>query len=132
MVKHSSLNPKARFLKKDIVAAFTANRSTRRKSAPAFKLRRCQTFAIIKLVNFDTQVAGVASDEVPWVGGKLKRDGVDKPAVAVDAYYLIAPEHEPEQVIEADEMIHMPVADEHVGNAQQFSRGQRRQVAEIE
>lgn len=44
-------------------------------------------------------------------------NGIDKAVVAVYVYRLFTSESQPEQVIEAGEMVHMPMTDENVGDA---------------
>jgi hypothetical protein len=80
----------------------------------------------------DLEVALVAGHEVPGIGRELMADGVDQSGWPVKIESLLPAKAVPEQPVEACEMIHVHVADEHVAHTQQFARWQRAQVAEIE
>jgi hypothetical protein len=51
---------------------------------------------------------------------------------AVEPHDLVAPEHEAQQMIETSKVIHVPVRDKDVADAQELARWQDRDVAEVE
>jgi hypothetical protein len=59
-------------------------------------------------------------------------DRIDKAGGTIEADNLVAADKASEQLIEAREMIHVPVADEDIAYAKELTRRQRREVAEVE
>ena len=59
-------------------------------------------------------------------------DGIDQPGWTEDANDLLPAKQHSEELVEADEVVHVPVGDEHVADTEELARRQRREVAEIE
>ena len=59
-------------------------------------------------------------------------DRVDKAGGSIDADSLFSPEKEPQQLVEAGKVVHMPMCDKDVADAQELARSKPAEFAEIE
>jgi hypothetical protein len=97
------------------MAVRTSNRGARRRTLPLADLvidcppleptsplkLDCREGAVSsELVRPYAQIAHIASHEVPGICGELVTDRIDKSRWPIQVEYLIAPEHEPEEVVE--------------------------------
>ena len=59
-------------------------------------------------------------------------DAVEKAGRAEEVKALVPPEEDPQQGVEAGEVVHVGVRDEGVAHLQELARGERREVPEVE
>src|SRR4051794_7495840 len=94
--------------------------------------RRPLDAVIPKLFDDDAEIDRVSAEEVPCKGSELVLDPLDEPERPDETKRLGTVKADPQQPVEAGEMIHVGVRDEGVAHAQDFARGERPKVAEIE
>src|SRR5262245_39288794 len=75
---------------------------------------------------------GIAVDQVPRVPGQLAADVGDDPGRAEQFDMLFAGKKDAQQVVEADEVVHVRMRDEYVRELEQRRRGLAVDAAEIE
>src|SRR5437763_980794 len=104
-----------------------------RREAP-LKSKPCSPhgWRFIDLGHHQDEIADVAIDKVPAIGLKLVMNLVDESRGAVKIERLVAPDQDPEQVIEPDEMVDMGVRNENMFEAMDLARRQGGNVAEVE
>jgi hypothetical protein len=86
----------------------------------------------IDLPGLDDEVAGIALDEVPGVGGQLVRHLRHETGWTEHPQRGVAAQADAEQAIEAAEVVHVRVRDEHVRDPEDLLRRQEVEVAEID
>jgi hypothetical protein len=86
----------------------------------------------VEFFHANGQFTVITLDQIPGVGSKLMLDGVDNARRPMDAKRLLPPEQEPQQLVETGEMVHMPMRDEDVADAQKFARAKPPKIAKIE
>jgi hypothetical protein len=98
----------------------------------AGKRRRYEVPAQTGLRNAEDQIAFITLDQIPAIRFELVLDRVDEARGTINADGFLASEKEPQQLVEAGEMIHMSVGDKDIANAQELARWQPAQIAKIE
>ena len=74
----------------------------------------------------------IALNKVPAVRFELVLDRIDETSRPIDVEGLLAPEKEPQQLVEAGEVVHMPMCNKDIADAHELARGKPAEVAEIE
>jgi len=119
MVQRGATDLKARLIKQEIVFQLGCDQVLARKSAAPGKLS--SGVHAITAVFDDAQhdMVLIAANEIPGVGAELRIDSVDQPRRSVEVHDLVATEHKPQQAIEPDEVVHVPMATLRHANARQ-------------
>ena len=78
---------------------------------------RCETLVEPQFRYVKLEVAVVAGHEIPVVSGNFAFDGVDQARRSPEADDLLATKKAAQQLIEADEMVQVPMGDEDVGSS---------------
>jgi hypothetical protein len=86
----------------------------------------------IELGDSEDQVVGIAVDQVPPIGHELVLHLVDEAGRTMERDGLLPPDQEAEQPVETKEMVEVGVRHEHLVDAQDASRRQSGDIAEIE
>src|SRR5262249_20051240 len=76
--------------------------------------------------------AFVSVDKIPGVCLKLVFDRLDETGGSIDADSFFSPEKKPQQLVEAGEVVHMPMCNKDVTDAQELARSEAAEVTEIE
>src|SRR5689334_12425568 len=86
----------------------------------------------MQFTRFDDEVRRIVLHEVPRVPGELVTHAIDEVLRTMESHTGIAAEAHAQQMIEAGEVIHMRVTDEHIADPQQHAGRQARDVTDIE
>jgi hypothetical protein len=74
----------------------------------------------------------VVLHEVPGVGPEFSFHVVHETGGAEQVHFLVPAEGDPEEMVEADEVVHVGMGDEGMGHFQDFSRGQGGEIPHVE
>src|SRR5262249_17756666 len=110
-------------------------RSTRRldgKRVPEPELRNTAFGGRYDLGHHEHEDRRVTFGEIPAVGLQLVMHVVDESTRPIERDLLLPAGQNPQQAIEADEMVDMSMRHEHVVEAVNLSRRERRDIAEVE
>src|SRR5262245_32501564 len=77
-------------------------------------------------------MAIIASKQIPGIGPQLGLNRINEAGGPIEAHDFIPAEHKAQQLIEANEVVHVPVRDEDIGDAKEFAGRQRRNISEVE
>ncbi len=86
----------------------------------------------MELDHVEDEVVGVVVDEVPFIAGELVADPLSDPHRAAQGDPLGPPDMDPQQRIEADEVVHVHVRHQDMIDAEQVTGRQRGEVAQVE
>jgi hypothetical protein len=96
------------------------------------ELPRCKAARLVDLRHAEDQAPVIALNEVPGLRHELVLDRVDKTGRPIDIEDLLTPEKEPQQLVEAGEVIHMSMYDKNIADAQELARSKTAEAAKVE
>jgi len=132
VVDEAASHAKQRLVVQHVAGAFERCSGLVRKASAAGEARSPPAAISVYVEHVQNQFDRVAVHDVPRVPPKLVFDLRDEARPADKRQALLAPEHDAQHLVEADEVVHVGVADEGMRHAQQLARRQHRDVAEIE
>jgi hypothetical protein len=132
VIQHCTLHLETSFAEQHATLTSGSCLALARETCSAAKASRDQSAVFVELRDAEHRVVVHAADQIPGVGFELVLDGLDHSRPTVDAHRFLTAVKTAQQLVEADEMVDVPVADEHITDAQQLARRQGRKIADVE